>query len=221
MIVFLLFVSILLTSCGPSKIVIELSKKPPVLLEKKDSILILPFGYINLSTSKDFYDDGSLDFSNELYKRLTRDESLNVVEITKADEIFRKYAEAEEITAEILKEISEEHGISYIILGDIEFDTTDASSYDRKRVYDPRYGRYITYSQWVRRRKFKINLHYKVYSSKEEKYIKDESKSDDLIVEEEYQQQVYGFWNLMPSLIEDIVNIFVSKKVEAKKFILK
>ncbi len=211
-----------MAGCSQSKILIELEKTPLVKLKKTDAVLILPFSFNNISSAKDVYMAGSDDFSNELYKRLTKNGDYNITDLNTSKEIYSTYfsQDEEDVSLDVIRQISSAYDIEYIISGRIEFNTLDASSYDRKREYDSRYGRYITYNIWVRRRKFIVNLDYRIYSSYEDKYIKEETKTDNLIVEEEYQRQVYGFWQLIPSMIDGIVDVFIPKKVETSKYIL-
>lgn len=216
---------IFLFSCSSKRVMVELEKKPKIAIDlESDTLLIIPFSFTNLSHSKDFYHDGPSDIFSELYRKLSSENKIKVVNEQKTLEITDEFIADQEqaliVPLDILAQIADNFNIQYIILGDIIFDTIDASSYDRFEEWDPRIRRYRTYNVWVRRRRFKIELEYMVYSAKENEIIEKNQLKREITVED-YQQQVYGFWMVMPSMADQIVNTFASKSVKASKYILR
>lgn len=220
----LMFYIIINMACGAGSVMIDIEKEPMINLKEGDTILVLPFGFENISTSKDFYTDGSLDFSTELIKKLSTDSKGSVIDREKASDIYRDYfpegIDENALSAGIFKEISKDLNIEFIITGDILFETIDASSFERIEEYDPRVRRYRSYNVWIRRRQYIIDLNYAIYSSHEDSFIKEDRSKSDIVIEE-YQQQVYGFWLLMPQMMKDILDTFIPKEIKASRFIMK
>ena len=229
----ILLCALLVTACGASHFVsIDVRGTVRIPLQAKENILILPFTYENLSTSKDTYSQGAEDFNAELRKSLAdgladyADNELIAAEtVTRLveDAMADTFTQGEPVPwkAEKLLDHLAAHkdGFRYIIGGKITFRAADASRFQEFKEYSYRYHRYYNVNRWVKEKQFYLTVDYFIYDCSERVVVEEDRLKEENVVEG-YQQQVYGFWTVAPLAIATIVDNFIPKERKAERYLI-